>query len=233
MNRTGYLGLPENAFYGAARIVHSVAFGVLALALVASLALPASAQKNSKDDKNAKNTTIKKDVVPLLEEPAGSSVVPLPDAQAIELMVSQMLAAWQLGDEQLLHTFYAEDVLVISGAWEPPLQGWPSYLHSYQAQRARMQAVRMDRTNTFTKILGTTAWCTYQWEFSGQVDGAPANSVGQTTLVLEKRAGKWVIAINHTSVSATQQRPVPSTAAPNPRTLQPTSSPRTGATPGA
>jgi ketosteroid isomerase-like protein len=183
----------------------SAALAAMALVLLVSAALPA-AQKNKKNANDAKEP----------EVTGISSLMTLPDSQGIELMISQMLAAWQIGDEQLLHTFYADDVLVVSGAWEPPLQGWPSYLRAYQSQRARTQGVRLERTNTYTKVLGTTAWCTYQWEFTGQVDGAPANAVGQTTLVLEKRGVKWLIVVNHTSVAPTPQRAVPATAAPAP-----------------
>jgi ketosteroid isomerase-like protein len=90
------------------------------------------------------------------------------------------------------------------------LQGWQSYLNAYQSQRARTQGVRLERTNSFTKVQGDTAWCTYQWEFNGQVDGALSSAVGHTTLVLQKRAGKWLIVLNHTSSAPTPAR----TAAP-------------------
>jgi ketosteroid isomerase-like protein len=180
-----------------------------------------AAQKD-KDKKNAKDSDI----------PAMSSVIPLTDAQTIELMISQMLAAWQVGDDQMLHTFYADDVLVVSGAWEPALQGWQNYVRAYLAQRARTQGARLERTNTFTKVLGTTAWSTYQWEFTGQVDGVPAGAVGQTTLVLEKRGGKWLIVINHTSVVPVPQRPVPASSGPAPQTSQPARPLASGA-PGA
>jgi ketosteroid isomerase-like protein len=180
------------------------------------------AAQNQKDKKNAKDSDI----------PALSSVVPLTDAQTIELMISQMLAAWQVGDDQMLHTFYADDVLVVSGAWEPALQGWQNYVRAYLAQRTRTQGARLERTNTFTKVLGTTAWSTYQWEFTGQVDGVPAGAVGQTTLVLEKRGGKWLIVINHTSVVPVPQRPVPASSGPAPQTSQPARPLASGA-PGA
>jgi ketosteroid isomerase-like protein len=129
-------------------------------------------------------------------------------------MVSQMLGAWQVGDVEMLHSHYADDVLVVSGMWEPPLQGWQNYLRAYQSQRARTQGIRLDRSNTFIKVQGDTAWCTFQWDFFGQVDGSPSNAAGHTTLVLQKRAGKWLIVLNHTSVAPLPQRPVPATAAP-------------------
>jgi ketosteroid isomerase-like protein len=213
MHRLSHL---ENWAHRLRKNARSAAVAAMAVLMLGSATLVAAQnQKNNKNSKDVKETDIT----------GIASLMPLPDAQGIELMLSQMLATWQIGDEQMLHTFYADDVLVISGAWEPPLQGWQNYLRAYQAQRARTQGVRLDRTNTFTKILGTTAWCTYQWEFTGQVDGAQSNAVGQTTLVLEKRGGKWLIVANHTSVAPTPPRPVPSSVAPNPQTSQPMASP--------
>ena len=181
--------------------VRSAAPAALALLLLSAAPMLAQKQKNQKDsDKKA-----------AAEVTGIGSLMTLPDTQAIELMVSQMLAAWQIGDADILHSFYADDVLVVSGAWEPPLQGWQSYLNAYQSQRARTQGVRLERTNSFTKVQGDTAWCTYQWEFNGQVDGALSSAVGHTTLVLQKRAGKWLIVLNHTSIAPTPAR----TAAPS------------------
>ncbi len=123
----------------------------------------------------------------------------LPDPQAIDLLISQMLAAWQVGDVEAMHKYYDDDMAAVSGAWEPPLLGWGSYAAAYEKQHARTQGARLDRTNTFSKVLGDTAWVTYQWNFFGQVDGQPAKAVGHTTLVLQKRAGHWTIVLNHTS----------------------------------
>ena len=97
-----------------------------------------------------------------------------------------MLGYWQIGDVDMMHKYYADDVTSVSGEFEPPLFGWDSYVKAYQSQRARTQAVRMDRVNTYTKVMGDTAWATYQWQFSGQVDGKTTNALGYTTLALEK-----------------------------------------------
>ena len=218
------LSLLEHWAHRLRKNARPAAVAAMALLLLASATLAAAQnQKKNKNSKDAKET----------EVTGIASLMPLPEAQSIELMISQMLAAWQIGDEQMLRTFYADDALVISGAWEPPLQGWPNYLRAYQSQRARTQGVRLERTNTFTKVLGTAAWCTYQWEFTGQVDGGQSNAVGQTTLMLEKRAGKWVIVVNHTSVAPTPERPVPSSVVPVPQTSQPVASPLAAGGPGA
>ncbi len=170
-------------------------------------ALPAAAQKEKKSKKE--NKTI--DTAPL--------TLPLPEEKQIDVAISGMLAAWQLGDVELLHKAYADDVSVVSGAWEPPILGWANYLADYQRQRARVQQVRMDRLNTYVHVSGTFGWACYQWEFSGVVDGQQSAARGQTTLVLEKRNGKWLIVHNHTSLVQTATPPAPTATpagAPNP-----------------
>ena len=124
----------------------------------------------------------------------------VPENELVDYMISEMLAAWQIGDTNLLHTYYADDVSVVSGAYEPPLIGWAKFLQAYQQQRARIQSVQVTRRNTYTVVRGNLAWCAYQWEFGGVVEGNNVFFRGHTTLVMEKRGGKWAIVHNHTSV---------------------------------
>ena len=111
-----------------------------------------------------------------------------------------MLAAWQIGNLQMLHNYFADDLTVVSGAYEPPLQGWSNYVQAYQKQRERLQGVRLDRQNTYLIVKGNIAWVAYQWEFSAIVDGQPTSARGHTTLILEKRKDRWLIVHNHTSI---------------------------------
>jgi ketosteroid isomerase-like protein len=129
-----------------------------------------------------------------------TSPIPPPDSQANDTLISQMLGAWQVGDVDLMHKAYADDATFVSGQWEPPVFGWANYVRAYQGQRARTQGDRLERSNSYTKIIGDTAWCTYQWRYTGQVDGMQAAAFGHTTLMLQKRAGNWLIVLNHTSV---------------------------------
>jgi uncharacterized protein (TIGR02246 family) len=146
----------------------------------------------------------------------------LPDNQAIDLLVSQMLGAWQAGDAEGMRKFYASDVMVVSGAWEQPIIGWANYASAYQAQLARTTAPRLERTNSYTRVTGDTAWVTYQWQFAGDVEGKPTQAFGHTTLVFQKRVGTWLIVLNHTSAIPIDEPPTvkPST----PANGQPTSS---------
>ena len=186
----------------------------LFLILILTLAGTAAAQKKKKKD----------DTPPA---PPASDIVSVPDQAKIDNVIGQMLAAWQVGDVEKLHATIADDVSVVSGVWGPPVMGWTSYAASYQMQRARIQQVRMERSNTLIRIApsGSVAWACYQWEFTGVVDGAQSSSIGKTTLVLEKRNDTWLIVHNHTSLiqsttpvspaNADPQQPAPS-APPKP-----------------
>jgi ketosteroid isomerase-like protein len=171
-------------------------------------ATPAAAQK---DKKKKKVTT-----------PAETTLAPpaLPDVQQIDIAISEMLGAWQLGDGERLHKAYADDVSVVSGAWQAPLVGWASFFTEYQKQRARVQQVRMDRENTYVRVTGNFAWACYQWEFSAVADGQQTGARGQTSLIFEKRNGNWVIVHNHTSLIQSVSQPVqapPAAVTPPPK----------------
>lgn len=146
------------------------------------------------------------------DDVSASSV--LPDTPAIDLLVTQMLGAWQDGDADGMRKFYADDVVVISGGWEPPLIGWQNYARAYQAQIARSSGSRLERTNSYTKVMGDVAWVTYQWQYIGIVDGRTVQAFGHTSLVLQKRAGAWLIVLNHTSAIPTDQPPAETSSAP-------------------
>jgi ketosteroid isomerase-like protein len=177
---------------------------VLCVAVLFGTASQALAQQKDKKNKKDAPTT------------STAPIIPLTDEQQIDYMLSTMLGAWQVGDIDKLHQCYADDVTVVSGTFNPPVISWSNYLPLYQQQRARMQQVRMDRSNTLIKVSGTFAWATFQWDFSGSVDGQPTVSQGHTTLVMEKHDGKWLIELNHTSaVERPANTGTPSSAQPH------------------
>lgn len=177
-------------------------FAVLALSL--AFATTASAQKDKKK-KQADQ-----------EQPQPDASKSLPDEQRIDLLISDMLGAWQIGDTDKLHKDVADDVVVVSGNWTPPVVGWPEYLRAYQMQRARANQVRLERSNTLIRVTGNVGWACYQWEFSGIVDGQSSGARGQTTLVLAKRNDAWIIVHNHTSIVETALQPSPAATTPAP-----------------
>jgi ketosteroid isomerase-like protein len=164
----------------------------------------ASAQKKKKDDSQP--------------TPPASVAAAAPDDAKIDFIIGEYLGAWQIGDIEKMHKTMADDITVVAGTWTPPAVGWTNFLAAYQAQRARMEQVRMDRSNTLMRIApnGQFAWACYQWDFSANVDGTPMAAEGQTTLVLEKRNDAWVIVHNHTSLVQASQPSTPASPAPQP-----------------
>jgi ketosteroid isomerase-like protein len=175
---------------------------VAALGISLLLLLAGATQASAQNKKN-KNSTVP-------TATTNGPTIPLSDEQQIDYLVSTTLGAWQVGDIDKLHASYADDVTIVQGPFMSPVVGWNNYLPLYQQQHARMQQIRMDRTNTVIKVNGTCAWATFQWDFSAVVDGLPATSQGHMTLVMDKRNGKWVITLNHTSVAEQAPRQQPS-----------------------
>ncbi len=171
--------------------------GGLRICVLAALALlvvaaPASAQKKDKN-KNA----------PASADPGAEfrAAMQRPDTQAIDQAIGEALGYWQIGDTDSLHKYYADDVVVVSGAWEPPVIGWDNFLKSYQAQRAQVSGARIDRSNTLIKVNGNSAWATYQFIYVAQTQGKVVQFRGHTSLFLTKQADRWVISLNHSSVA--------------------------------
>jgi ketosteroid isomerase-like protein len=178
----------------------------IVLALLGSMAilLAMSSPAAQKDKKKKKDAPVSD----------GQPIIPMTDEQQIDYMISGMLGAWQMGDVDRLHQSYADDVTLVNGTWAPPIIGWANYVASYKQQRAQMQQVRMDRSNTYIKVDGLLAWACYQWDFQASVDGQQSVAQGQTTLVLEKRNAKWLIVHNHTSLVPAAQPQSPPAATP-------------------
>jgi len=161
---------------------------MLALILILA-ATPAAAQKNK--DK-------KKDQSPTESQPDPKTL--MPDSQAVEQTVGEALGYWQIGDLESLHKYYADDVAVVSGLWEPPVIGWANYAKAYADQRARVTGGRIDRSNTLIKVNGNFAWATYQFVYAATMEGKIAQFHGHTTLVLNKKGDRWVIVLDHSSI---------------------------------
>jgi ketosteroid isomerase-like protein len=180
---------------------------MLALLLLAAAA-PAAAQKNKDKKKQQPQTE---------SSPGDKAMPPMNDTQAVDLAVGQSLGYWQIGDADSLHKYYADDVVVVTGDWSPPVIGWDNYVKAYQAQRARVTGGRMDRTNTYIKVDGNSAWATYQFYYVTSVDGQISESRGHTTMILNRRGDRWVIVLNHSSiVESTLASPVPAAGSPQP-----------------
>jgi ketosteroid isomerase-like protein len=178
--------------------------------MVAVLSFSASPSDAQQKDKK------KKKDAPLVDNSSTNPIIPLTDEQQIDYMISEVLGAWQIGDTDRMHKSYSDEVSVVNGGWAPPIMGWASYLILFKQQRAQMQQVRLDRSNTYIKVAGTTAWACFQWEFAAVVNGTPSAARGLTTYVLIKKDNHWLIVHDHTSVveKVSQQQPPANTTPP-------------------
>lgn len=161
---------------------------VMLLAVAFSLVVSSATAQKKKKGKEKEDTT---PVIPL------SSIS---DNDQIDQAVTEMLAGWQIGEVPLMQKHYADEAVFVSGGYEPPVVGWSTYLPTYNTQRQRMTNVTMDRFNTLIRVKGTSAVSSYQWHFTALVDGKQMWARGHSSLVWEKRDGKWVILHNHTSL---------------------------------
>jgi ketosteroid isomerase-like protein len=161
---------------------------VLILVLIAA-ATPAGAQSNKSKKK---------------DQPAADSQIDpktlMPDSQAVEQTVGEALGYWQIGDVDSLHKYYADNVVVVSGLWEPPVIGWDNYAKAYADQRAHVSGGRIERSNTLIKVTGNSAWATYQFVYMALLEGKVAQFHGHTTLILNKQGDRWLIVLDHSSI---------------------------------
>ncbi len=174
-------------------IKHAGCLRVSVVLMLAGLALviPAGAQKNKNKKNDAPDSNSQANPIPLPSPP---------DSQAIDRAIGEMMGYWQIGDVDSMRKYFDPGVVVVSGLWEPPVIGWDNYVKAYQAQRARVTGGRMDRSNTFIKVNGNSAWATYQFLYITTMESRMMEYRGHTTLVLNKEADRWVITLNHSSV---------------------------------
>jgi len=124
---------------------------------------------------------------------ASNMMIPLPDEQQIDYALRNA-GAWQIGDIEKLHRIMPDDVSIVN-ALGAPIIGWNNYLAIYQQQRARMQQVRMDRSNTYIKVSGTVAvgvlpvgFCRHRRWTAKLIAGAYHGGLG-------KRNNRWLSCI--------------------------------------
>jgi ketosteroid isomerase-like protein len=186
--------------------------GMLAAILI--LAVSSSALAGPQTNKKTKIKTNDQTDPNAPPMPVGS------DADQIDHDIGEMLAAYQVGNVDMMHKYYADNVTFVSGAYEPPIVGWQNYVPLYQRQRAAFQGVQLVRRNTIIFPHGDVAWAMYQWEFDSLLNGQPYSMRGQTTLIFNKVGANWLIVHNHTSeivpTSAPAQQPAAQAAPAKP-----------------
>jgi ketosteroid isomerase-like protein len=178
-----------------------------AVILILAISSGAAAQQKKKKGENAGN--------PSPAPPSDSASV----SNQIEHDIGEMLGAFQVGDVEAMHKYYADNAMFVSGSYEPPVEGWSNYVALYQQQKAAFQGMQLIRRNTFIFVHQDVSWASYQWQFDSTFNGKPFTAQGQTTLVLNKVGDNWLIVHNHTSQICPGE--APSTPQPQQQPQQP------------
>jgi ketosteroid isomerase-like protein len=202
-------------------------FGATALArfLIASVLILAFAGTFSANQKNQKK---KKDQASTAADASASVLTPAISTQ-IDQAIGEMLGAFQLGDVEMMHKYYADNATFVSGSYAPPVVGWQNYAPIYQSGMSGFQGIQLIRRNTYVFNTADVAWAMYQWEFLSTYNGKPYSAEGQTTLIFNKVGDKWLIVHNHTSqvippAAAAQQSVTPQQPGQNPLATAPPNS---------
>jgi ketosteroid isomerase-like protein len=190
---------------------------VAAAALILSVSPSEAGQKNKK----AKNSDMPNDSQPLPALPDTPQI----ESNTINEDIGEMLGAFQVGNVDIMHKYYSDDCTFVQSTYDPPVVGWQRYAALYDREKAAFQGMQLIRRNTDIFVHGDVAWASYQWEFDGMTQGRPFSTRGQTTLVLTKVNGNWLIVHNHTNevmAEPTQQTSAtPSSATPASPEAQP------------
>lgn len=170
---------------------------LLAAALILAVSPSGAGQKNKKNNSNASSD---------------STAVPLPNTPQVEANkinedIGEMLGAFQVGDADLMHKYYSDDCTFVQSTFDPPIVGWQNYVALYDREKAAFQGIQLIRRNTNVFVHGDVAWASYQWQFDSTWQGQPYITRGQTTLVLTKVNGNWLIVHNHTNEVMAEPKP--------------------------
>jgi ketosteroid isomerase-like protein len=164
-----------------------------AVALILAVSPSEAGQKN-KTQSNSNTTDLSDSSLV-----AGLPDTPRSESDKINEDIGEMLGAFQVGNVDMMHKYYSDDCTFVQSTYDPPVIGWQNYAALYEREKAAYQGMQLIRRNTNIFIHGDVAWAAYQWEFDGMSDGHPYMVRGQTTLVLTRVSGNWLIVHNHTS----------------------------------
>jgi ketosteroid isomerase-like protein len=193
-----------------------VRYLIAAVLILTFTGAPSADQKNQKKKKDQASD-------------AAASVLTPPISTQIDQAIGEMLGAFQLGDIETMHKYYADNATFVSGSYAPPVVGWQNYVPIYQSGMAGFQGIQLIRRNTYVYNTDDVAWAMYQWEFLSTYNGKPFSAEGQTTLIFDKVGDKWLIVHNHTSqvippAAAIQQSATPQQPGQNPLATAPPNS---------
>lgn len=138
--------------------------------------------------------------------------VALDDADEVREVLKQSAIGFERGDMAVLNKVWANDESVTVFEQGHANYGWADYRdHHLVPEMKEMKNTKYTLSDIRVKVAGTTAWATFKYSISADVESRHVEGGGLGTAVLEKREGRWQIVHWHSSAP---RRPPAATQAP-------------------
>lgn len=131
------------------------------------------------------------------------------EVKAVTDVLNKEAQAVEKGDLAALDKLWAntEDVTVFESGHAN--YGWNDYRNNHLAPELKeFKNTKYSFSDLKVKVDGKTAWATFKYSISAEMEGRNIQSGGLATAVLEKRDGRWQIV--HWHSSAPRRAPSPS-----------------------
>ena len=132
------------------------------------------------------------------------------EVKAVTDVLNKEAQAVEKGDLAALDKLWAntEDVTVFESGHAN--YGWNDYRNNHLAPELKeFKNTKYSFSDLKVKVDGKTAWATFKYSISAEMEGRNIQSGGLATAVLEKRDGRWQIVHWHSSAPRRAPSPTP------------------------
>ncbi len=133
------------------------------------------------------------------------------EVKAVTDVLTREARAVEKGDLTALDKIWAnsDDVTVFESGHAN--YGWNDYRNNHLAPELKeFKNTKYTFSNLKVKVDGKTAWATFKYTLSAEIEARKIESGGLATAILEKREGKWRIVHWHSSAPRRAPSPTPS-----------------------
>ena len=133
------------------------------------------------------------------------------EVKAVTDVLTREAQAVEKGDLAALDKLWAnsEDVTVFESGYAN--YGWNDYRNTHLAPELKeFKNTKYAFSDLKVKVDGKTAWATFKYTISADIEARKIESSGLATAILEKREGKWRIVHWHSSAPRRTPSPTPS-----------------------
>ncbi len=121
-------------------------------------------------------------------------------AEHVREVLVQSTTAFERGDMATLNKVWANDESLTVFEQGHANYGWADYRDNHlMPEMKEMKNMKYTLSDIRVKVAGMTAWATFKYAISADVDGRHVDGGGLGTAILESRNGQWQIVHWHSS----------------------------------